>query len=234
MMILLRLCFRIAVVFVVAVSCLLWFAAIGAAQNTDRPRPTYADVAYGPHERNVVDFYKVDSDKPTPLVVYFHGGGWRNGSKKDLKHKFCGTVMESGFAFAVANYRLTGHAPHPAQLHDAARAIQFLRSKAAEWNIDPKRIAAYGASAKGSTLLNYFGIGPDEIEFVADRSTVKQGHCTPGTHIPIVAPDWLVQKMPDYVLLLTWNFRDEILKQQTGYREAGGKFIIPVPQVEVV
>jgi SAM-dependent methyltransferase len=97
-----------------------------------------------------------------------------------------------------------------------------------------KRIAAYGASAKGSTLLNYTGIGARTIEFVADRSTVKQGYYTPGTHIPIVAPGVLLKEMPDYVLLLVWNFAEEILAQQEQYVKAGGKFIIPIPEVRIL
>ena len=79
---------------------------------------------------------------------------------------------------------------------------------------DGKRLAAYGASAKGSTLLNTFGIGRNLLEFVADRSTYKQGRVMPGVHIPIVPPERLTEAMPDYVLLLTWNFADEILEQQ--------------------
>jgi SAM-dependent methyltransferase len=97
-----------------------------------------------------------------------------------------------------------------------------------------KRIAAYGAAAKGSTLLNVFGIGPDTLEFVADRSTYKQGRYMPGVRIPIVPPERLVESQPDYTLLLTWNFADEILKQQDEYRRRGGKFIVPVPDVRVV
>lgn len=97
-----------------------------------------------------------------------------------------------------------------------------------------KRIAAYGASAKGSTLLNYYGIGADTLDFVADRSTYKQGRLTPGTHIPIVPPGELPKRKPDYTLLLTWNFADEILAQQKAYRDAGGKFIVPLPKVKVV
>ena len=97
-----------------------------------------------------------------------------------------------------------------------------------------KRIAVYGASAKGSTLLNYFGIGSETLEFVVDRSSVKQGHLTPGTRLPIFPPDKLVEAMPEYVLLLTWNFADEILEQQAEYRRRGGRFIIPVPDVRVV
>jgi SAM-dependent methyltransferase len=96
------------------------------------------------------------------------------------------------------------------------------------------RIAAYGASAKGSTLLNYFGIGRETIDFVADRSTVKQGLFTPGTHLPVVAPEVLLDKMPASVLLLTWNFAEEILEQQHEYRERGGRFIVPIPEPRLV
>ncbi len=97
-----------------------------------------------------------------------------------------------------------------------------------------KSIAAYGASAKGSTLLNYCGLDDRQLDFVADRSTYKQGRLTPGTHLPIVAAEELARRQPDYTLLLTWNFAEEILRQQQGYREAGGQFIVPIPEVRVV
>jgi SAM-dependent methyltransferase len=97
-----------------------------------------------------------------------------------------------------------------------------------------QRLAAYGASAKGSTLLNDFGIGCDLLDFVADRSTVKQGQFTPGTRLPIVAPEELVRRQPDYCLLLTWNFADEILAQQAEYRRRGGRFIVPIPDVRII
>ena len=98
---------------------------------------------------------------------------------------------------------------------------------------DGKSIAVYGASAKGSTLLNYFGIGSQLLDFVVDRSTVKQGLYTPGTRLKICDPSRLIEDQPDYCLLLTWNFADEVLKQQSQYRQRGGKFIIPIPEVRV-
>jgi SAM-dependent methyltransferase len=96
------------------------------------------------------------------------------------------------------------------------------------------RVAAYGASAKGSTLLNYFRIGPEMIEYVVDRSTIKQGRYTPGTRLPIFPPEKLLEDLPDYTLLLTWNIEDEILEQQAEYRRRGGKFIVPIPKPRII
>jgi SAM-dependent methyltransferase len=96
------------------------------------------------------------------------------------------------------------------------------------------RIAAYGAAAKGTVLLNHFGIGRDLLEFVADRNPHKQGLLMPGTGIPVSDPSRLLEDMPTHVLLLVWNFAEEVLEQQAAYRAAGGKFIIPTPELRVV
>ena len=82
--------------------------------------------------------------------------------------------------------------------------------------------------------MNFSGITQDEISFVVDRSTYKIGRFTPGTHLPILAPEQLLEKKPDFTVMLTWNFAEEILRQQQAYRQQGGKFIIPITQVRVV
>jgi SAM-dependent methyltransferase len=116
----------------------------------------------------------------------------------------------------------------------AKRLRQDLLARLRALKAQGKRIAAYGASAKGSTMLNYLGIGRETLEFVVDRSTYKQGRYMPGVHLPISSPEQLLGAMPDYTLLLTWNFAEEILAQQAEYRRRGGRFIVPIPEVTIV
>jgi SAM-dependent methyltransferase len=98
---------------------------------------------------------------------------------------------------------------------------------------DGKRVAAYGAAAKGNTLLNFCGVTPQDISFVADRSPHKQRKLLPGTHIPVVSPEELMQAKPDYVLILPWNLQHEIRRQLDGIKAWGGQFVTPVPLVRV-
>jgi SAM-dependent methyltransferase len=109
-----------------------------------------------------------------------------------------------------------------------------LREQINALKAEGKTLAAYGAAAKGSTLLNFCGITADDLAFVADRSPHKQGKLMPGAHVPIVPPEELADRAPDVTLLLAWNFADEILAQQQTYRDAGGKFLIPIPEVHLV
>jgi len=97
-----------------------------------------------------------------------------------------------------------------------------------------KRVAGYGAPGKGNTLLNYCGIRTDFVDFTVDRSPYKQGKFLPGTHIPIFAPDKLREAKPDYVLILPWNFKDEIVQQMADVRSWGGKFVVPIPAARVL
>jgi SAM-dependent methyltransferase len=96
------------------------------------------------------------------------------------------------------------------------------------------RIAGYGAAAKGTILLNFAGIGQGVLEFVADRNVHKQGRYIPGVRLPIVAPERILAQSPDYLLILPWNFKDEIMEQQAQFRRRGGRFIVPVPAPVVV
>jgi len=109
-----------------------------------------------------------------------------------------------------------------------------LQTHLAEFKAKDQCLAAYGAAAKGSTLLNYCGLTTDDVEFVVDRSPHKQGKLMPGAHVPVVPTEELAKRAPEVTLLLAWNFADEILDQQAAYREAGGKFLIPIPEVRLV
>lgn len=137
---------------------ILLFAALCQAQP--KPAPTAANVSYGPDERNVLDFWKADSARPAPLVVFIHGGGFRAGGKEGLNAGVLGELLRAGISVAAINYRFVPKHPLPAAHHDARRAIQFLRSKAREWNIDKTRVGAFGGSA-GAQLCMYLGFHDD-------------------------------------------------------------------------
>lgn len=135
---------RLAVVFLVV---------LAGAQDQGRAKPDVADLSYGPHERNVLDFWKAKSEQPAPLVLYIHGGGFRAGDKKSLNAARLKEYLDAGFAVAAVNYRFTNVAPAPAQYLDCGRALQFIRSKAKEWNFDPGLVASTGGSAGAGTSL---------------------------------------------------------------------------------
>ena len=181
---------------------------------------TALDRLFRRHNLEIVDVERLPIHGGSLRIFARHAGTCAIGeSVKAL------LAEESGWADSESSYR------------DFGLRVEALRRELsnllASIKADGKRIAVYGASAKGSTLLNYFGIGADTLDYVVDRSTVKQGHYTPGTRLKICDPDKLVSDRPDYCLLLTWNFAEEILAQQKTYRDQGGKFIIPIPHVRV-
>lgn len=97
-----------------------------------------------------------------------------------------------------------------------------------------ERIVGYGASARGNTLLNYYGIGPEMLDYIVDRNALKHGLYTPGMNIPVYGVERLLEDMPPYVLVIAWNFAEEIVRQQAPYAARGGKFLLPIPEVRVL
>ncbi len=127
---------------------------LAAPARADSPPPTYENIAYGPHERNVLDLWLAKSDKPTPLVIFMHGGGFRRGDKEGVRGRpVIQQCLDAGVSFASINYRFLEHAGLPDILRDAGRSIQFLRSRAGDWSLDPQRIAIYGSSAGAGTSM---------------------------------------------------------------------------------
>ena len=130
----------------------LLFLFLASAAMAQTP-PTHRDISYGPHERNKIDLWSAKADAPTPLLIFIHGGGWAGGDKADVPAKLVTAMLAQGISVASINYRYSTIAPLPAPVHDAARAVQFLRSKEGEWKLDAKRFGAYGISAGGCTTL---------------------------------------------------------------------------------
>ena len=125
-----------------------------SAGRSKLPRPDHANVAYGPHARNVMDVWLAPSaGGPTPLLVYFHGGGFAAGSKENLPASQLAAALRAGISVAAANYRLSPEVVFPAHYLDCARAIQFARHSAKAWNLDPRRVALAGSSAGGGASL---------------------------------------------------------------------------------
>ena len=141
--------------------------------SQEKPKPDVADAKYGPHERNVLDLWKAKSDKPTPLVVFIHGGGFRAGDKAQVSPALLDGCRKAGISVAAINYRLSNQAAFPAPMHDGARAIQFLRSKAGDWNLDPKRFAATGGSA-GAGISLWVGFHDDMADPKSDDPVLRQ------------------------------------------------------------
>jgi SAM-dependent methyltransferase len=163
-----------------------------------------------------------------------HGGSMRAYAKRRGSKKFPVAPAVAEFdqlerqRETASPLRLARFSRDVAQLRtDLRKLVSDLRAKG-------KRVVGYTAPAKGNVLLNYCDFGPDQIEYLADATPAKQGLFSPGMRIPIRSPEHFGSDRPDYALLLAWNHKDEILRKETEYRAAGGRFIIPVPKVEVI
>lgn len=162
-----------------------------------------------------------------------HGGSLRiYACRHGARHIDSGNVstcLEQERAAGLT--RLDTYAAFGEQVRETKRALLSFLIAAKR---DGCRIAAYGAAAKGNTLLNYCGVSTDFIDFAADMNPVKQGRLLPGSRIPVVAPDQILLSKPDYLLILPWNIKEEVMEQMQSIRAWGGKFVIPVPLVEII
>lgn len=173
-------------------------ADAGRRTGGGKPAPTHADVHYGPHERQVLDVYLAKSDRPTPLVIYIHGGGFVGGDKSSVAADVITRCHAAGVSVAALHYRFVTTDAFPAPQQDAARAVQFLRSQAGEWNLDPARLAAYGGSA-GAGLSMWLGFhddlaDPDSDDPIARQSTRLKAVGSNGgqsTYDPNVIKAWI-------------------------------------------
>jgi len=160
-----------------AVAVALWIVVAPVAAQpkakAGKPKPDLADVPYGPHERNVLDLWKAKSDTPTPLVVFIHGGGFHAGSKEGVPPALIDGLLAKGISVMSVNYRLSPGVAFPAHYMDCARAIQFARSKAKDWNLDPARVGASGGSAGAGTSL-WIGFHDDLADPKSDDPVLRQ------------------------------------------------------------
>lgn len=141
----------------------------------DAIKPTQADVKYGSAERNVLDFYQAKSEQPTPLIIYIHGGGFVGGNKNSFSPAMLKGALGAGISFASIHYRFVDGKDiiFPVPQQDGARALQFLRSKAKDWNIDPKRVACFGGSA-GAGISMWLGFHEDLADPKSDDPILRQ------------------------------------------------------------
>jgi len=137
-----------------------------------KPEPDHKNFAYGDHERHVFDLWLAESTRPTPLVVYIHGGGFTGGRKESLNARALKELLDAGISVAAINYRLMSHAPLPAGHYDSRQALQLMRSKAKEWNIDKTRVGAFGGSA-GAQICMWLAFH-DEMAIPDSSDPVKR------------------------------------------------------------
>jgi len=158
-------------------TALLLFSTVAQAQVQNQRKPSVppdlANVSYGPHQRNVFDLWKAKSGTPTPLVIYIHGGGFIAGDKGTVSPVLLDACLQRGVSVAAINYRYSTQAPYPAPMQDGARAVQFLRLHAQEYNLNPKAFGATGGSA-GAGISLWIGFHDDMAEPASDDPLKRQ------------------------------------------------------------
>jgi acetyl esterase len=160
-----------------SISAALLFSAVAHAQTQNQHKPSVppdlVNVSYGPHERNVFDLWKAKSDRPTPLVIFIHGGGFVAGGKDNVSAVLVDTCLQHGMSVAAINYRYSTQAPYPAPMRDGARAVQFLRLHASEYNLNPKAFGATGGSA-GAGISLWIGFHDEMADPASDDPLKRQ------------------------------------------------------------
>jgi acetyl esterase len=145
----------------------------GGGRTIAKQKPSFENYPYGEDERNVFDIWLAESKNPTPLAVYIHGGGFRSGSKEKLSQEKLTALLDAGISVAAINYRFVTTDPLPTAHHDAKRAIQVMRSKASEWNIDKERVAAFGGSA-GAQICMWLAYSDDMADAASDDPVERE------------------------------------------------------------
>jgi acetyl esterase/lipase len=194
----------------------------------------HKDVAYGPDARNRLDFWVAPGKGPRPVVVFIHGGGWLNGDKRSASASKRKTFLAAGISYAAINYRLASKHPLPAPVHDAARAIQFIRFKAREWNVNVAKIAVMGGSAGGCTslwLLLHDDLGNKNAKDPVLRQSTRVCAAVVGsgqTSIdPKVITEWIGPKVLDHAMIFKsvgGRSKKEILDNYAKYQKLFKEF----------
>lgn len=185
-------------IFRTAISTLLLLLLAPATSFAQRPEPTHRDIAYdSQHASQKLDVYLTEADKPSPVLVYIHGGGWRGGSKSRVPGWLLNGVSKKQFSVVSVEYRFTNVAPHPAQTNDCLRAVQFVRRNAKDWNIDTEHIGVTGGSAGGH--LSLWVALHDDIADADSNDPVTQKSSRVHFCVGFAGPtDWtLLKELPD-------------------------------------